>query len=489
MKRQKTLHNYLNSSRTQLNTILNSLYTIPKNELKPEELDMIRKDFTITERNGTKTILGLHETESEIKMPRFYGLDKFGPPKITQFGVAAFMNDQVACNIQLDTARQQPTAFEKVVEALKSQGRGGILSLPCGWGKTGLSIKIAIDGIKMIEGSPLRALFLVHNQTLLAQAKDSILKFTDGTARVGIIKQNKCEVEGMDFVVGSIQSLHKRTYHNLDSIGLVIIDEAHHMAAPMFTNALSKIPSKYLLALTATPRRKNAQETPIFHAFMGPVIFKPERAPDPRVIVRILNYAQSKAATWKFPKNAKDMFLRDLRFKKLIEDNTRCAIIAQELHVYYEDMARNIVVISERLDLIEKLISLLMTVHKVDISHIGILTGSKGQKERDLERSKRIIFSTRQISEEGLDCVHLNTLFIVLPLKGVEQCSGRILRSVSNLIPPHIVYVSDPVQEFENIKHCNVREWKQFGYTMRYEDTRHEDTHVDDNRHDEITLF
>lgn len=62
-----------------------------------------------------------------------------------------------------------------------------------------------------------------------------------------------------DVVIGMVQSVAMRDYDPsiFAGFGFVVIDEAHHMAAPVFSRALRKVGARYTLALSATPDRKD----------------------------------------------------------------------------------------------------------------------------------------------------------------------------------------------------------------------------------------
>ena len=67
-------------------------------------------------------------------------------------------------------------------------------------------------------------------------------------ARIGIIQGPKIDIENKDIVLSMLQSLSIKTYENkvFENFGLAIVDECHHIAAEVFSRALSKINSFYL---------------------------------------------------------------------------------------------------------------------------------------------------------------------------------------------------------------------------------------------------
>ena len=95
---------------------------------------------------------------------------------------------------------------------------GGILSLPCGYGKTALSLYIASQ-------FKLKTLVIVHKTFLLNQWKDRIKEFMPN-AKIGIIQQKTVDTEDKDIVIGMLQSISMKEYAmtTFDCFGMLIID-------------------------------------------------------------------------------------------------------------------------------------------------------------------------------------------------------------------------------------------------------------------------
>jgi superfamily II DNA or RNA helicase len=74
-------------------------------------------------------------------------------------------------------------------------------------------------------------------------------------------------------------------------IGLVIVDECHHIASEVFVQALPKITSKYMLGLSATPDRKD-KLMHVINWFLGPLLYKSETGDsvDTKVTVEVFEY-------------------------------------------------------------------------------------------------------------------------------------------------------------------------------------------------------
>ena len=131
-------------------------------------------------------------TKNGICVPRFYGVDKVGQAKQDQRPEPATIKIKFAGQLR-DSTRQN----EALRAALKVGH--GVLSLPCGYGKTTVSLAIACK-------LGYRTMIVVHKQFLAYQWKERIQQFCPG-ATVGVVQQNKKEVEGCDFVIAMLQSL------------------------------------------------------------------------------------------------------------------------------------------------------------------------------------------------------------------------------------------------------------------------------------------
>ena len=106
----------------------------------------------------------------------------------------------------------------------------------------------------------------MHNEGLLYQWIERINMICP-TAKVGTIRQQKCEIEGMDFVIGMLQTVRSTTA-DLRSFGMVMVDEAHHIAARTFSQSVLKTRAKYILGLSATPERKDGMAHKIHFPFV-----------------------------------------------------------------------------------------------------------------------------------------------------------------------------------------------------------------------------
>jgi hypothetical protein len=127
-------------------------------------------------------------------------------------------------------------------------------------------------------------MIIVHKEFLANQWKERIEQFCPG-ATIGIVQQSKIQTD-CDFVIAMLQSLSMKEYSfdDFDCIGTVIVDEAHHICAKVFSQSLFKLCPRHVYGLSATPVRKDGL-TQVLHWFMGPTFFAVERRDQDQVEV------------------------------------------------------------------------------------------------------------------------------------------------------------------------------------------------------------
>ncbi|NUL03574.1 DEAD/DEAH box helicase [Streptomyces lunaelactis] len=136
---------------------------------------------------------------------------------------------------------------------------GGIrlaVLLPTGAGKTVVFSHLAAE----MHARGIRTLVIAHRDELIQQAAAKI-RAVAPHLRVGVVKAERDEHEGYDVIVASIQTLASpRRREAIREIGLVVVDEAHHAAAPTYMETLQhfgcfgRTPAA---GFTATMKREN----------------------------------------------------------------------------------------------------------------------------------------------------------------------------------------------------------------------------------------
>ena len=195
-------------------------YCIPKKNATQDQINTIKKELTMVPMNGDYnptdtniTKYKVYSIEDDVmRIPRYYGIDKFGLPKKTMFEP-----EEVSIEFTGSLREYQIHIVDTCMKHIKKYG-GGLLVVPCGAGKTTMAINMASQ-------LGLKTLIVTHKTFLQDQWIARCKQFTKSD--IGIIRQNKVEVENKDFVIAMIQSLSKRDYDPeiFKDFGLVIADE------------------------------------------------------------------------------------------------------------------------------------------------------------------------------------------------------------------------------------------------------------------------
>jgi superfamily II DNA or RNA helicase len=108
--------------------------------------------------------------------------------------------------------------------------------LPTGAGKTVVFANLISQMLTQLNGQ--RALVLAHREELIEQAAAKI-RAVRPDLRVGIVKAQRNDHYDVDVIVASVQTLAvERRRQAIQDIGLVIVDECHHAAAPTYMDVL-----------------------------------------------------------------------------------------------------------------------------------------------------------------------------------------------------------------------------------------------------------
>ena len=337
-----------------------------------------------------------------IGFPRHYGLEHFGSPR-----------KDVRTTCKVDTIFKgslrdnQVPVVNKVLKHLRKH-TGGVLVAACGMGKTTMALAI-------VAALGQSALVIVHKHVLVEQWKERIVQFLGTDAPVEII---------------TAQSLWSKGLPDDKVFGLTIMDEAHHVPARTFAEAVGKCPAKYRLALTATPTRTDGL-IELLHWHFGRTIVHLERKTDKTCKKRLVLLRSSfETKQCDFTRIVNDLARDDCRNKMIAVEVGRMAEKGRVL------------VLSSRVAQAETIAQLVGPL-------AGVITGKTKQKRRGhiIETSRVLVCSTG-VASEGFDCRDMDCLVLATPIgsKGgsLEQCVGRILRGTCAGLTKTVIDVEDP---------------------------------------------
>lgn len=362
-------------------------------------------------------------TDGRLLVPRYYGTDRCGqaatdsrrPPSAVPF---------LNFNGKLRETTKQPEALAAGLDAFAKRG-GGVLSLPCGFGKTTVALALSAQ-------LKVRTMIVVHKEFLANQWVDKIKEFCPG-ASIGRVQGEIFDIE-KDFVIALIQTMCMRDYaqNAFESVGLLIVDEAHHLGAPAFSQFMFKICPKYTLGLTATPERKDGL-TRLLYWFLGPEFFRIERTEQKRTKVITLDY-RDEAFKEAPPVTRFGKINMAAMINELMELEPRNTLIINAVEEALAcDPPRRVLVLSDRREHCFNLKSKLG-------DKAGLYIG--GVKEADLVEAalKPVVIATFQLAHEGLDIPVLDTVILATPKSDIKQSIGRIMRETPGKLNDPLIY-------------------------------------------------
>jgi len=319
-------------------------------------------------------------------------------------------------------AEVQEEAFESLVNS-----PGGILKIPCGYGKTVLSLK-------MIATKKLPALVIVHTTDLLKQWAMEAEKHLGITPT--IIQGEQSEFRKSPITIAMLHTLAKyrdeipedmRAYY-----GVIVWDEVDVIGTPYFIRTADLFFGQRF-GLSATTRRDGMDLVYKYH--LGRVIYSHEGYKlSPKVfIVSNFNY---------YPEFM-DCEPTNIRmYGKVYTHLSKCPKRRELVIRLINELiarGRKILVLGERKEELREL-------HE-HFPGSGICVAEVDPNERrDFLANSQVIFGIRSLAKRGLDQPDLDTLVVLYPMSdpgGIQQSAGRILRLAGNEKSPEIYVLQD----------------------------------------------
>jgi superfamily II DNA or RNA helicase len=386
-----------------------------------------------------------------LAVPRFYGLEHWGAPhedRSVEGAPASFA-------FSGDLLPYQEQVVDRTEATVRGVG-GALLSAGCGTGKTVMCIALAAR-------LGVRTAVLVHKGFLVEQWKARVAQFAP-QATVGVVVQDRNDIATCDpppdvaiCMIQTVLSRYAAPTGAFDSVGLVVVDECHHICAESFGRALLSFPARLRLGLTATPERRDGLGFAL-PWLLGPLACTVRRA-YPDVEVRWIDGAPSIEAV---TDTRTGEMLYAATVSRLVASETRNRRLLRVIRAGLDE-GRNIIVISERRAHLEQL---------MEATGDGSLYLGETSKKRKREREERALtsnplFASYSMGEEGLDIPRLDMLVFASPRGSpacVEQCVGRILRVFPGKPTPRIVDVRDGV--FVSMARERSRLYRSQGFTV-----------------------
>ena len=310
----------------------------------------------------------------------------------------------------------------------------GVFVAPPGSGKTGIACSL-------IAERKLPTLILVHRKQFVEQWKTRLSEFLglDKTA-IGVFGVQEKKRTGI-IDIGMLQTISKMKNENsvIDTYGLVIIDECHHVPAVSFESVLKSISARHYIGLTATPYRKDGHQA-IIHMQCGPIV---TTMTEMQAQADLVKKAVIRETTFCLPINAPPQPAIHQIWEWLVQDQDRLRLVAMDVIEALKQKSFPLI-LSDRKDHLESLYIEICKNTAELIAKGYILTSDTGKRERNkiLQEIKAMLtteqcpflLSTGSLIGEGFDLPELSTLFLTMPLsfKGrLIQYAGRLHRASS----------------------------------------------------------
>ena len=481
-------------------------YTLLKSELSDAEISRIKSMLTVKPAAGAVTYGPATQVEypvyresgKKIYMPRYFGERWFGPVKSVSISPGLDIDVPFSGDLKPMQVPVVEKYFERIgfkesglfgqegtsatlvlaggdkrsdslfgqdhpaylsvgggglfgQEGTTLAGGAGLLELPCAFGKTVLSLNI-ISRLKK------KTLVIVNKEFLLNQWIERIGQFLP-TARVGRIQGQEIDIDNKDIVLGMLQSISMKDYDPavFASFGLTIIDEVHHISSEVFSRALFKIVTPYMLGLSATMERKDGT-TGVFKMFLGEVAFKGDRDEKHDVEVRAIEFVSRDTAFNETEYDWRGTAKYSTMITKLSEFNDRSEFIVKVLKdLVAEQPGAQIMVLAHTRALLTYLGESI--THK-GFATVGFYVGGMKEAALKLTEEKQIVLATYAMAAEALDIKTLNSLVLATPKTDIVQSVGRILRVkhdkpiVVDIVDKHEVFKKQWFQRRRYFKKC-----------------------------------
>ena len=323
--------------------------------------------------------------------------------------------------------------YQQIAVEKAKNGLYGILQSKAGSGKTQM-------GIALIKEYGRRALWVTHTKDLLDQSKERALRYMDKNL-IGTITEGKVNL-GQGVTFATVQTLSNLNLSSIkDYWDVIIVDECHRVCGTptqltMFAKVLNSLSARHKYGLSATVHRADGMLQATF-SLLGDVVYS---VPDEAIADKVMKVGVKPVGTG--IKLTTECLNTDgtLCYTKLItylsNNFTRNLGIIDEL---IDQKGKSCLILSDRLEHLEKLISMLpIDMRKQAVMISGKMTTKKGKAEREqaLEDmrngDKKYLFATYSLAKEGLDIPRLERLFMATPQKDyavITQSIGRIART------------------------------------------------------------
>jgi superfamily II DNA or RNA helicase len=246
----------------------------------------------------------------------------------------------------------------------------------------------------------------------------------------------------------------------------VVVDEAHHIAAATLSQALPRLPSRYVIGVSATPDRSDGLER-VLYWLLGPLCFVYQRTPETTGImgavrVSFVEYSEGPQEEIVYKDGRLGFAAMTVRLSR--EESRNALLVRLALEALQQGRQRLLVLTGFR----EHLLLLATELRsKLGRSAVAVLHGTASASDVAQARagSTRVIVATYSFVEEGYDDAALDTLLLATPRSRIQQSVGRIERSKAGKAVPLVLDVVDTWSIYAQMRYKRRAFYKSRGFT------------------------
>jgi len=289
--------------------------------------------------------------------------------------------------------------------------QGGIISMPCRSGKT----RVAVEYIRQINKPTMVVVTTID------------------------LKEQWEQQVSSDVIVRTYQGLKQKDKALLNSLGLVIFDECHHVSAKSLYNVAMNCPNAQLVGLSATPYREDGEEMKI-EAALGKIVYKIGRKELVQqgflsdAVVKVHNIKPDQYKYWENYQEAYRGYIVD-------NNNRNFAICEAALEDYSNN--KKVIILCSQIDHMEKLRDLLLITEPLYINGQIKKKERKEIKEKILAADKGLIIIASTVYDEGIDLPEINSVILAAGGKSSIKLIQRSSRVLTKKIVPEKSIIHD----------------------------------------------
>jgi len=406
----------------------------------------------------------------------------------------------------------QRDGAEQAERVLRAE-RGCLLKGDTGSGKT-------VVGLHLIHRlRPATVLVLVDQLDIVTQWAERVRQFLPQTAlrfllpkavatELGRKYPDPSEPDPGTFTIGTVQSLLASKQYTATepfACDLLLCDEVHVFAAPVFSGAMRSVDFHYALGLTATDDRKDGLEW-VFRAYLGPTVVSfAGEVLTPRVFQALAPsgglHADDYRTNWcrrlhsrttptrcvacpyfprfpecggALPRTVRNEVVWDRKIDRmgLLQAWTAKLEYLAWLH---DSVITPLVAKDRRLFVFGELREFLEEMHRrgqetFGDDKVGLYLGQRGAREsialRKAALSKQVTYCTYGVARKALDVPDKDVAVFGTPIADGRQAAGRVRRTAPNKPVPLIVVPVPNIGPFIGTWRKLSRQFKDQGWTI-----------------------